>query len=137
MQPVIFDTPWTPNSGLLDFYIPTMQFRFVGEKEIVALIKSLPTNKSSQVEHISMKFLKDALLITNFETCHLINVCMTRSIMPDSWKIGTISSIPKKGLSQKVTDNRLNFGKFLKENCNKINLRLASWVKCRNILPAA
>ena len=101
-----FDRPWTPNSGLPDFYIPTMQFRFVGEKEIVALTKSLPTNKSSQVEHISMKFLKDALLITNFEICHLINVCMTRSIMPDSWKIGSISPIPKKGLSKKVTDYR-------------------------------
>ena len=76
----------------------------MGEKEIVALIKSLPTNKYSQVEHISMKFFEDALLITNFEICHLINVCMTRSITPDSWKIGTISLIPKKGLSQKVTD---------------------------------
>ena len=50
------------------------------------------------LDTISMKFLKDALLITNFEICHLINVCMTRSIMPDSWIIGTISPIPKKGL---------------------------------------
>ena len=55
---------------------PEMHFRFVGEKEVVALVKSLETNKSSQVSDISTFFLKYALLAIVPEVCHLINECL-------------------------------------------------------------
>ena len=81
-------------------------FRFVGEKEIVSLIKALPVHNSSQVEGIQISFLKDAVLISHLEMCRIINGCFHMSIMPNLWKIGTITPVPKKGLSFSVSDYR-------------------------------
>ena len=53
-----------------------------------------------------MKHLKDALMLTTLEICHLLNECMTMSYMPESWKLCTISPIPKKVSSYYVTDYR-------------------------------
>ena len=87
-------------------HIPVMNFRLICEKEIISLIKSLPKQKSSQVENISTIYLVDALLATHFEFSHIINESLFTSVMPNSWKIGTITPVPKKPLSKKVSDFR-------------------------------
>ena len=66
---------WNPNSVSYQIYFPLMQFRFISEKETVALIRLLPPNKSSQVDGLPMNFLKDAMLITSF--CYILNECLS------------------------------------------------------------
>ena len=40
------------------------------------------------------------------ETTHLINDCLRHSIMPDLWKVGTITPLPKGKISTKPGDWR-------------------------------
>ena len=82
------------------------QFRFITEKETVSLIKSLKLSKSSHVEGINITFLRDGLLIAEMELAHLINECLRLSCMPELWAVGTITPIPKKGISLNVSDYR-------------------------------
>ena len=97
---------WDENSMERPVHVPVMNFRFIGEKEIISLIKALPTQKSSQVKNISTTYLIDALLATHFEFSHIINESLSTSKMPSSWKIGTITPVPKRSLSKKVSDFR-------------------------------
>ena len=101
-----FTTCWKPNNFNYQLYFDNMQFRFIGEKETVALIKSLPLSKSSNVQGITMNYLKDALLISAFEICHILNESLLRAVIPAAWKIGTITPVPKKGPSHSVSDYR-------------------------------
>ena len=101
-----FQSSWNIHAIHQTVYIPNMQFRFIGEKETIALIRTLPVHKSSQVKNVPMLFLKDALLATHFEISYILNECLYASIMPNEWKKGTITPIPKKPLSKNVVDYR-------------------------------
>ena len=83
-----------------------MLFRFIGIKETVALVKSLKLNKSSHVDSISMKYLRDGLLITVTELCHILNESVKTMRMPSSWKKATITPVPKNGQSKHMVDYR-------------------------------
>ena len=102
----VFSLAWKANSFNLHLYFANMNFRFIGEKETAALIKTLPSNKSSNVPCITMKYLKDALQITTFEICHILNECLSQTKIPLAWKIGTITPVPKNGPSYNVSDYR-------------------------------
>ena len=83
-----------------------VHFRFVGEREMIALIKSLKLNKSSRVPNISMIHLRDALLSLVPEMVHLVNECLRTSTMPHLWKIGHVTPIPKSGASYYTVNYR-------------------------------
>ena len=68
-------------------------FRFVGIKEVISVIKSLKNNKSTCLGYINMKILKEALNILIVEFTHLINECLDLCVMPDEWKVGTVSPL--------------------------------------------
>ena len=78
----VFTSTWKPKNLIQQPYYRNMQFRFIGEKETISLVKTLPLNKSSNVQGIAMKYLKDALLITSFEICHILNESISQSIIP-------------------------------------------------------
>ena len=101
-----FRGDWDENSIDQLVHVPVMNFRFIGEKETKSLIKALPAQKPSQVKNISTKYLIDALIATHFEFSHILNESLASSVMPNSWKIGTITPVPKKPLSKKVSDFR-------------------------------
>ena len=101
-----FATVWTFPRHLLRTDIPLMNFRFVGVNEILSLINSLNSNKSSLVLGVNTRYLKDALTILQIEFTHLINECLDNAIMPSDWSIGTVSPIPKNGLSHAMSDYR-------------------------------
>ena len=97
---------WDPNSlGPIDSTL-NMMFRFIGTKETASLVKSLKLNKSSHVDGISMIYLRDGLLITVTELCHILNESVRTMRMPSSWKIATITLIPKSGQSKHMVDYR-------------------------------
>ena len=102
-----FMTPWTtpPISGIAH-NISLITFRFVGEKEIISLINNLNVNKSSHVESITSQYLKDALKALIVEFTFLLNKCLDEGIMPDAWCVGTITPVPKNGMSNAMSDYR-------------------------------
>ena len=70
-------------------------FRFVGMKEVVAVIKNLKNNKSTCIGEVNMRVVKDAMTILILEFTHLINECLDLACMPTEWKVGIVSPIPK------------------------------------------
>ena len=102
-----FITPWTPPpiSGIAH-NIPLMTFRFVREKENFSLINNLNVHKSSHVESITTQYLKDALKALIVEFTFLLNKCLDEGIMPDAWCVGTITPVPKNGMSNAMSDYR-------------------------------
>ena len=102
-----FTSKWTP-PGILQ-QVPNvrlMTFRFIGMKEVLALVTGLKDTKSSRVTGISTKYLKDALKILILEFTHLINTCLDRGVMPRKWAVGTITPVPKVGISHAMSDYR-------------------------------
>ena len=53
-----------------------------------------------------MGVLKDAMSILLLEFTHLMNECLNSSVMPKSWKIGTVTPIPKGSASLNVGEYR-------------------------------
>ena len=70
-------------------------FRFIGIREVKSVVNGLKNNKSTCVNDIYMKILKEAVMMLLVELTHLINECLDMSIMPQEWKLGTVSPIPK------------------------------------------
>ena len=102
-----FNSTWLPPTIVHPLtYVPNMSFRFVGIKEVQSLINGLNSDKSSQVEGITTNYLKDALNTMILEFTHLINQCLDQFVMPREWSIGTITPIPKNGLSHSMSDYR-------------------------------
>ena len=101
-----FNIKWSAFPTLVEHIGPKMEFRFIGVKEVTAIVKSLCINKSSHVENISSVHLKDALLTTKIELTYLLNKCLDTSTMPTVWKIGTITPVPKAGPSKSASDYR-------------------------------
>ena len=86
--------------------IHLMTFRFIGTKEVLALVNGLKENKSSRIDGVNTKYLKDALKILIIEFTHLINLCLDHGIMPKKWSVGTITPVPKVGISHAMSDYR-------------------------------
>ena len=63
--------------------------------EIQLLIKNLKMKSNSSPNDIPYKFLKIANCIVSEWLSKLFNKCMTTGEFPDSWKIATITPIPK------------------------------------------
>ena len=102
-----FNTTWKPSQTLVhNLHIPRMNFRFITMKELTAIVKCLNVNKSSNVENINASQLKDALKIMMIEFTYFINECLQKSRMPRKWSVGTISPVPKKGMSHTMADYR-------------------------------
>ena len=78
----------------------------ITETEVISLINSISTHKSSCVEKIPSRLLKDALLALPKQITQLFNLSLTTGIFPDAWKEGKITPIPKKGTTDDVNNIR-------------------------------
>ena len=102
-----FTTTWKPLSYLTSLmYLPKMRFRFVTIKELTSIVTCLATSKSSNVEDINTSQLKDAFKTMIIEFTFFINECLSKSVMPQKWKVGTVSPVPKNGNSHAMSDYR-------------------------------
>ena len=66
------------------------------------LIKEIKITKSSAVEGLSTRLLKDAFQVLSFELTYLYNSCLQCGIFPETWGLSIITPIPKT--SQRSTD---------------------------------
>ena len=73
----------------------TFSFQWITEFEVKFLVKEIKITKSSAVEGLSTRLLKDAFEILSFELIYLYNSCLQFGIFPKKWGLSKITPIPK------------------------------------------
>ena len=96
-----FKTLWGPNQFFTELCKVKFSFVFVTEKSVKEILKHLPLNKSSCVELLSSHVIRDSLLEMITVITHLINECLTYGLIPDKWKIGYVTPLPKGKCTKK------------------------------------
>ena len=82
-------------------------FQWVNENEVKRLIKEIDITKSSAIEGLSTRLIKDAFEVLTFELAYIYNSCLCYGIFPKAWGLSKITPIPKtKTPSTKPTDWR-------------------------------
>ena len=75
------------------------QFDFISQVWVKNLVKDIKISKSSAVENLGSRILKDAFSVLSLELTYLYNTCIDSCIFPLAWSIGKISPIPKANSS--------------------------------------
>ena len=99
-----FHTTWTEE----DCNIHTdsiFEFDFVSEKEILELVKKIDISKSSAIENLSSRILKDCFEVLTLELTQLYNVCLMQGKFPKDWGLGFVTPIPKVNVNNKEPKN--------------------------------
>ena len=82
-------------------------FSLVSENEVRNLVKEIKIIKSSAIEGLSSRLLKDSFEVIIPELTFLYNVSLQHGIFPEIWGIGRVTPIPKtKHRSTKPSDWR-------------------------------
>ena len=68
----------------------------ISSQEIFDLIQEIPSNKSSGLENISARHLKEAAPIIIRSLTYIINLSITTGIFPNAWKIAKVTPIFKE-----------------------------------------
>ena len=72
-------------------------FDFIPMNIVQRLVRGINIYKSSGIEHINSRVLKDAFSALYVELTHLFNESIRTGIFPREWVIGNITPIPKEG----------------------------------------
>ena len=75
------------------------------KNQIIKLINSLKSRKAPGIYGISSEHLNNTSLIIYNVLLHLVNSCVKKGSIPDSFKLGSICPVPKKGKFQKLPTN--------------------------------
>ena len=78
----------------------------IRQDEVANLIKSISISKSSGLDSISSRVLKDFLTLAIREITHLYNCILQSGIFPDKWKVATVTPIPKVANASEPNDLR-------------------------------
>ena len=73
----------------------SFNFIWVQEVEIKRLVKEICITKSSAMEEINSRLLKDACEVLTFELTYIYNSCLQNGIFPRKWGISKVTPIPK------------------------------------------
>ena len=85
----------------------SFNFSWVTEREVRELIKEICITKSSAIENLSTRLIKDAFEVLSFELTYMYNSCLQHGIFPEAWGISKVTPIPKaKSTSTKPGDWR-------------------------------
>ena len=87
--------PWVYNGHR---FACTLHDNFsVENDELMKLLQDIDVTKSSAIDNISSKVLKDALIHLLDQFKYILNMSFTTGKFPDSWKIAQITPLPKEG----------------------------------------
>ena len=76
------------------------------EREVLKLCTDINTTKSSAIEGLNSKMLKDAFLCLFRQLPHIFNLSFSTNIFPDDWKRTNVIPLPKDGDLTKCTNYR-------------------------------
>ena len=83
-----------------------LEVRHITQIEVLKLIDNISVYKSSGIEHVSSRVLKDFMSIVSRELTQLYNNILDQGIFPDKWKIATVTPIPKVSNAVNPSDLR-------------------------------
>ena len=99
-----FNTPWFYDGAVnQDNNIDTIT---ATPEEVLKFCKKIDVNKSSCIEDISSRVMKDALIHLHVKFAHLINKSLTSGLFPKSWKYAKVTPLFKGGLRHNVGNYR-------------------------------
>ena len=82
-------------------------FQWVNEMEVKRLVKEIDITKSSAIDDLSTRLIKDAFEVLTFELTYMYNACLCYGVFPKTWGLSKITPIPKTKLqSMKPNDWR-------------------------------
>ena len=70
-------------------------FKWITVKEVERMVKDICLAKSSAINKLSTRLLKDAFEILCFELAYLYNSCLQQGIFPKAWGSSIVTPIPK------------------------------------------
>ena len=73
----------------------SFSFSWVSQNEVKRLIKEICITKSSAVDEINTRLLKDAFEVLSYELTYLNNSCLQNGIFPEMWTTSKVTPIPK------------------------------------------
>lgn len=84
----------------------TLEPFITDEEEVISLVKKIDIYKSSSIENLSSRILKDAFLAIPTQLTYLFNISLTTGQFPELWKSALIIPIHKGGDTNDVSNYR-------------------------------
>ena len=78
----------------------------ISQVEVLDLVKHISMYKSSGMDNVSSRVLKDFLILASREITLLYNRVIATGVFPDKWKVATVTPIPKVQIAEHPTDLR-------------------------------
>ena len=75
-------------------------------EEVHALSKEINISKSSAIDLLSSKILKDAFLVLTLQLVYLFNLSLSTGMFPSKWKVATVIPLFKGGVKTDVGNYR-------------------------------
>ena len=103
----------------------TDQFNFthVDCYEVAQIVRSMPANKSSGIDNIPVRVIKDSLPATLPVITSIINASFKHGNFPRSWKLAVVSPILKDGNHEEPNNNRpISLLPILSKVCERVAL---------------
>ena len=97
------NTPWIDTGVQTD---NSFNLRCANMTELKEIISNIEVAKSSGVEHLSCKVLKDAFSSVPHVLLHIMNLSIATATVPDSWKQATILPLEKVTNATSASDFR-------------------------------
>ena len=73
----------------------SFNFTWVTKREIERLVQEMCISKSSTIDTLSSRLLKDAFEMLSFELTYIHNACLQHAVFPLSWGLSKVTPIPK------------------------------------------
>ena len=88
-------------------HFPTnLHLNQIDTAEVIKLAKEINMNKSSAIDGISSRLLRDMILALPDQFTYILNTSIKFNSVPDSWKIASVTPIPKEGNPLDVNNYR-------------------------------
>ena len=106
------------------------------QNEILELCKNININKSSTIDYVSSRILKDAFIVLTDRLERCFNLSFDLGVFPDAWKIAKITPLHKGGPKNQINNYRpISLlplpGKLMEKIAHK---RITSYLDTHNLL---
>ena len=92
------------NNSITSNTVPTpilarnnMESLIANEMDVLSAVKEINISKSSAIDKLSSRVMKDAFMVLIGELTYIINLSFTSETFPDSWKVSNIIPLQKPG----------------------------------------
>ena len=95
--------PWEFRGERCEEDMPDVNFT---DEQIIKCVQDIDTSKSSAIEYLPTHIFKRAVLHNPSRFIKIINLCVETCAIPGSWKIATVTPLPKGGDATSVSNLR-------------------------------